>query len=56
VPGLILLTRYLRPHFGRKAGFCAKCGYDLRGSPGLRPRCPECGTEVIAECRVPSAE
>ena len=23
------------------SGHCAKCGYDLRGSPGLR--CPECG-------------
>jgi hypothetical protein len=39
-----------------RSGRCLECGYDLQGLPGLRPRCPECGTEVIAGCRVPSAE
>lgn len=27
-----------------KVGLCPRCGYDLRGSMGLR--CPECGTRI----------
>jgi len=40
VPGLWLARRSLRVR--RRTGFCPRCGYDLRATPG---RCPECGRE-----------
>jgi hypothetical protein len=40
LPG-VRLARGWRRRRGRAAGRCARCGYDLRATPG---RCPECGT------------
>jgi hypothetical protein len=48
LPNMVLPTLWVylwrRDRKRNRAGFCAVCGYDLRGTPG---RCPECGTAVV---------
>jgi hypothetical protein len=34
------------PDASQLEALCAACGYDLRGLPGERTRCPECGTTI----------
>ena len=42
VPPALWLVADVRGRRKHRAGLCARCGYDLRASPG---RCPECGAE-----------
>lgn len=45
-PLFFLIRGPLRRLRRRRRGLCIKCGYNLTGAP--QPRCPECGTNIIA--------
>lgn len=46
MPPLLMGIRLARKRRAVRRGTCAKCGYDLRGSPD---RCPECGTPIPSQ-------
>jgi DNA-directed RNA polymerase subunit RPC12/RpoP len=47
-PLVIRVRRKLERHHRLRAGRCATCGYDLRGS---KDRCPECGSPILVRQR-----
>jgi hypothetical protein len=42
-PTISAAIRFARRRYRRRKGFCERCGYDFRATPG---QCPECGAAV----------